>query len=235
MLRNLGSLYVFLAVAAVSTMLIAVVLGERDRAEAAIRESEARYRMLVERMNEGLVLQDRDGAMTYVSDRFCEIVARPREWLIGKKGLDLAVPDEKEHWHAQHRKRQQGSTESFEIALERGSGERIDAFVSPRPLFDAAGAYAGSFALLMDVTERRRAAGAARQRGEAPPHRREHDRARPEARRRAAVVFASPSFLAYFGTTEAEVSAARWAWRSTRRTGRRPPPRGPRWRCRPTR
>jgi PAS domain S-box-containing protein len=206
MLRNLGSLYVFLGVAAVSTMLIAVVLAERDRAEAQIRESEARYRMLVERMNEGLVLQDRDGAMTYVSDRFCEIIGRPREWLIGKRGLDLAAPDEKAHWHEQHRKRREGSVDSFEITLEKGSGERMDAFVSPRPLFDAAGNYAGSFALLMDVTERRRAERALRESEEKLRLIVENMTElvlKLDGERR--VLFASPSYLAYFGTTEAEV------------------------------
>jgi PAS domain S-box-containing protein len=206
MLRNLGSLYVFLAVAAVSTMLIAVVLGERDRAEATIRESEARYRMLVERMNEGLVLQDRDGVMTYVSDRFCEIIGRPREWLIGKKGLDLAAPDQQQHWHAQHANRQQGSVDSFEIALVKGSGERMDAFVSPRPLFDSAGRYTGSFALLMDVTERRRAERARRESEEKLRLIVENLTElvlKLDGERR--ILYASPSFLAYFGLTEAEV------------------------------
>jgi PAS domain S-box-containing protein len=206
MLRNLGSLYVFLAVAAVSTMLIAVVLGERDRAEAAIRESEARYRMLVERMNEGLVLQDRDGVMTYVSDRFCEVIGRPREWLIGRKGLDIAAPDQGELWHRQHQKRLQGSVDSFEITLVKGSGERMDAFVSPRPLFDAAGHYTGSFALLMDVTERRRAERALRESEEKLRLIVENMTElvlKLDGERR--VVFASPSFLGYFGLTEDEV------------------------------
>ena len=206
MLRNLGSLYVFLAVAAVSTMLIAVVLGERERAERGIRESEARYRMLIERMNEGLVLQDRDGAMTFVSDRFCEIVGRQREWLLGRKGLDLAAPGHEEHWHAQHRKRQQGVAETFEIALQKGNGEVIDAFVSPRPHFDAAGGYLGSFALLMDVTERRRAERALRDSEEKLRLIVENQTElvlKLDGERR--VVFASPSFLAYFGLTEAEV------------------------------
>ncbi len=207
MLRNLAALYVFLAVAAVSTMLIAVVLGERDRAEASIRESEARYRMLVERMNEGLVLQDRDGVMTFVSDRFCEIIGRPREWLLSnRKGLDLAVPEQREHWHERHRARQQGSTESFEITLRKGNGEAMDAFVSPRPLFDAAGAYAGSFALLMDVTERRRAENALRESEEKLRLIVENMTElvlKLDGERR--ILFASPSYLAYFGTSEAEV------------------------------
>jgi PAS domain S-box-containing protein len=206
MLRNLGSLYVFLAVAAVSTMLIAVVLGERSRAEAGIRESEARYRMLVERMNEGLVLQDHDGAMTYVSDRFCEIIGRPREWLLGKRGLDLAAPDQQGHWHELHRRRQAGSVDSFEITLVKGDGERMDAFVSPRPLFDAAGNYSGSFALLMDVTERRRAERALRESEEKLRLILENMTElvlKLDGERR--ILYASPSFLAYFGLTEAEV------------------------------
>ena len=206
MLRNLGSLYVFLAVAAVSTMLIAVVLGERERAERGIRESEARYRMLVERMNEGLVLQDHDGAMTFVSDRFCEIIGRPREWLIGKRGLDLAVPEQREYWYERHRARQQGSTDSFEITLQKGNGELMDAFVSPRPHFDADGKYAGSFALLMDVTERRRAERALRESEEKLRLIVENMTElvlKLDGERR--IMFASPSYLAYFGTTEAEV------------------------------
>jgi two-component system sensor kinase FixL len=56
MLRNLGSLYVFLAVAAVSTLLIAVVLRERERAERALRESEEQFRLIVEHQTE-LVLK----------------------------------------------------------------------------------------------------------------------------------------------------------------------------------
>jgi len=206
MLRNLGSLYVFLAVAAVSTMLIAAVLGERGRAEGQIRASEARYRMLVERMNEGLVLQDRDGAITYVSDRFCEIIGRPREWLLGKRGLEITAPDQAEHWHAQHRTRQQGSVDSFEITLVKGSGERMDAFVSPRPLFDAAGSYTGSFALLMDVTERRRAERALRDSEEKLRLILENVTElvlKLDGERR--ILYASPSFLAYFGLAEAEV------------------------------
>ena len=206
MVRNLGSLYVFLAVAAVSTMLIAVVLGERERAVAQIRESEARYRMLVERMNEGLVLQDPDGVMTYVSDRFCEIIDRPRESLLGRRALDFVAPDHEAHWHQQHEKRRQGIAESYETAIRKGNGEVMDAFVSPRPLFDAGGRYTGSFALLMDITERRSAERALRESEEKLRLIVENLTElvlKLDGDRR--IVFASPSYLAYFGTSEADV------------------------------
>jgi PAS domain S-box-containing protein len=205
-LRNLGSLYVFLAVAAVSTMLIAVVLGERDRAESAIRGSESRYRLLVERMNEGVAVQDRDGVYTFVSDRFCEVIGRPREWLLGRRGIEIVAPEEQERWRELHRRRALGSAESFEIVLVKGSGERMQAFVSPRPLFDDAGAYLGSYALLMDVTERHRAERALRESEEKLRLIVENMTElvlKLDGDRR--VVFASPSFLAYFGTTESEV------------------------------
>ena len=205
-LRNLGSLYVFLAVAAVSTMLIAVVLGERDRAEAAIRASESRYRLLIERMNEGVAVQDRDGVYTFVSDRFCEIIGRPREWLLGRRGIEIVAPEEAEHWREVHRERARGLAESFEIALVKGSGERMEAFVSPRPLFDEAGGYAGSYALLMDVTERRRAQQALRESEEKLRLIVENMSElvlKLDGERR--ITFASPSFLAYFGLTEVEV------------------------------
>ncbi len=206
MLRNFGSLYVFLAVAAVSTMLIAVVLGERDRAEAAIRESEARYRMLVERMNEGLAVHDPDGVIIFASDRYCEILGRPRESLVGQRGLAIVAPGHEAHWHAQYERRRRGITESFEIALVKGDGEVMDAYVSPRPLADADGRYTGSFALLMDVTERRRAERALRDSEEKLRLIVENMSElvlKLDGERR--IVFASPSYLAYFGRTEAEV------------------------------
>jgi len=162
-LEGLASLYLFLTVLGVTSLMFAAALRQREEADAAVRESEQRYRLLIERMNEGLVMQDRDGVMTYVSDRFCELMGRPREDLVGRSGRDITVPEERAQWQEYYRRRQQGSSDSFELSLLKGNGEPMRAYVSPRPLFDERGRYTGSFALITDVTARRRAEEALRE------------------------------------------------------------------------
>jgi PAS domain S-box-containing protein len=151
------SLHVFLSILGVTSLMLAAALAQRTAADAAVRESEGRWRLLLERMNEGLVMQDPEGRMTYVSDRFCAITGYPREELLGKTGREITVSEESGRWEERHRLRQQGVSDSFELTLVKKNGERMDAYISPRPLFDERGRYTGSFALLTDVTARRRA------------------------------------------------------------------------------
>jgi PAS domain S-box-containing protein len=162
-LEGLASLYLFLTVLGVTSLMFAAALRQRAEADAAVRASGERYRLLIERMNEGLVMQDRDGVITYVSDRFCEIIGRARAALVGRSGRDLAVPEQRALWEEHYRRRQQGASDSFELSLQKGDGEPMRAYVSPRPLFDERGRYTGSFALITDVTDRHRAEEQARQ------------------------------------------------------------------------
>src|SRR5690606_7351650 len=53
-----GSLYLFLAVLCITSLLAAAAQGERAGAEAQVRASEQRYRMLIEGMNEGVNITD---------------------------------------------------------------------------------------------------------------------------------------------------------------------------------
>jgi PAS domain S-box-containing protein len=151
------ALHVFLVTLGVSALMLAAALAQRTAADAAVRDSEQRWRLLLERMNEGLLMENRDGIMTYVSDRFCEITGYRRADLLGKTLREIAVPEERGGWTGRHQALRQGASESYETVLAKRGGERMDAYISPRPLFDEQGAYAGSFALLTDVTERRRA------------------------------------------------------------------------------
>jgi PAS domain S-box-containing protein len=162
-LEGLASLYLFLTVLGATSLLFAAALRQRAEADGAVRASEQRYRLLIERMNEGLVMQDERGVMTYVSDRFCELMGRPREDIVGRSGRDITVPEERARWQEHYHRRQQGSSDSFELSLLKGNGEAMRAYVSPRPLFDERGRYTGSFALITDVTARRRAEEALRE------------------------------------------------------------------------
>ncbi|HSD42211.1 MAG TPA: PAS domain S-box protein [Burkholderiales bacterium] len=205
-IEGMASLYLFLTVLAVTSLLFAAALRQREEADAAVHASEQRNRLLVERMNEGLAMLDRNGTMHYVSDRFCEIAGYRREDLVGKRGVELAAPEGREQWEEHHRARQRGVGDSFEMTMVRGNGERIDVNVSPRPLFDESGAYAGSFALITDVTARKRAEAALRQSEKQYRLLVENQTELILTLGRIGVVrFASPSYRQLFGADAADV------------------------------
>ena len=157
-----GSLYLFLAVLCITSLLAAAAQGEREGAEAQVRESEQRYRMLIERMNEGVNITDAAARMVFVSDRFCEMTGYARDELLGRTGEMLTVPEMHAAWRESHWVRASGRAESHALVLKRKDGELLHVWISPKPQFDAAGNYSGSLNVVLDVTDRRRAEDNAR-------------------------------------------------------------------------
>jgi PAS domain S-box-containing protein len=162
-LEGLASLYLFLTILGVTSLMFGAALRQREEADAAVTASEQRNRLLIERMNEGLAMLDPDARIHFVSDRFCEITGYRREDLLGKRGVELVAPEYRAQWELDHQRRRQGIAHSYEMTMLRGTGERIEVYVSPRPLFADDGSYAGSFALITDVTARKRAEAALRE------------------------------------------------------------------------
>ncbi|KYG03898.1 anti-anti-sigma factor [Sorangium cellulosum] len=68
-------------------------LAEKARVEAALRESEARYRGIVEDQTELICRFRLDGTLTFVNDVYCRYFDKTREELIGHSFTPL-VPDE---------------------------------------------------------------------------------------------------------------------------------------------
>jgi len=139
-------------------------ITDRKLAENALRESEERYRLLVERMREGLVQADNDGVLQFVNDRFCEMVGYSREELIGLQGdLLLAYPEDIAMMREKTRLRQRHVADQYEIRVRRKDGTVVWLEIGGAPVTDAAGNLVGSIGVHNDVTERRMAEGALRE------------------------------------------------------------------------
>jgi anti-anti-sigma factor len=67
---------------------------QRAHALAAVRESEQRYRLLVERASDGIWLADADGRYIEANPAACELLGYTREQLLKLNVRDLAHPDD---------------------------------------------------------------------------------------------------------------------------------------------
>lgn len=132
-------------------------IEEQKRAEQEIRDSEQRYRTLIENMNDAFIMQDETGTITYVNQQLGEIGGIPADELIGRKWTDML--DEENRTVVLHHNdfRKQGKGSSYELQFQMNNGKQIDALVSGTPIFDSRGNFRGSFALLVDISKRKRA------------------------------------------------------------------------------
>ncbi len=69
-------------------------ISERKRADAALRESELRYRGLVETQMDLVLRFNAEGNLTFVSERVCQVAGRDRDDLIGSPWSRLVHPDD---------------------------------------------------------------------------------------------------------------------------------------------
>jgi len=127
-------------------------ITERKKAKEALGESEKRYRLLVESMNEGLVMLDHKGMVTYINDRFPEVLGANRDEIIGHSVMEFVKPTDQKVLKQQMRRRSKGQRGTYEIELQKKDGEKIIVFVSGRPIFDEKGNFKGSIAVLTDIT-----------------------------------------------------------------------------------
>ena len=130
---------------------------DRKRSEQAILSSEKKYKELVESMSEGLAVNDADYNFTYVNPSFGAMLGISVDKIIGRNFIDFLDEDEKKVLAEQIEKRKRGETGRYELTWTSSTGAKIVTMVAPRPLFDENGVFAGSFAVLNDITDLKRA------------------------------------------------------------------------------
>lgn len=132
-------------------------ITNRKIAEETLRESEERYRHLVETMNEGLAMADQDYVFTFVNERLCEMLGYSREEMLGCHIVEFVHEDYKDFMQDQVARRQRGEARSYEIDWRAKDGQRVYTLISPKGFYDANGQLTGSLGVLTDITDRKRA------------------------------------------------------------------------------
>ena len=131
---------------------------ERERAEEALRESEERYRTLVEAVQEGIAFVDPEGGLiNYCNEAYAEILGLTPGEVVGRSFFDFLEGEEREKTLRQRELRHEGVSSSYEVTVTAADGTEKILSATGTPIFDADGLYAGAVQTIFDVTERRRA------------------------------------------------------------------------------
>ena len=132
-------------------------ITERKQAEETLRESEIRFRQLVEATVEGIIIH-REGIIKDLNERACELFGYSHDEMIGKNVLTLAAP---EFVEIIKEKMATGSEDSYEARGLRKDGSTFWADMHSHQII--VGGEMDRITTLWDITERKRSDEALRQ------------------------------------------------------------------------
>ena len=129
----------------------------RVRAVDALRESESKYRLLLETMNEGFMIVDEELTLIYANHKLCQMWGYHLDEIIGLPVSFFLDEPNKKILLDHHRRAQNGETTSYEITWAGGNGREIPTIASPRVIFDDDSHFCGYCTVLTDIPELREA------------------------------------------------------------------------------
>jgi PAS domain S-box-containing protein len=139
-------------------MIIARDVNERRRAEESLRESERRLRAIFDQAIAGIAQTDSEGRFLLVNERYCEIVGRSADELMGLRMQDITHPDDIHQNEALFESLMAGG-ENFVIEKRyvRPGGTHVWVRKQFSAVRDANGIPQYGFAIVEEITERKRA------------------------------------------------------------------------------
>jgi len=132
---------------------------ESKRAETALRESEERYRILVETSPDAIIMTDLEGNLLMINQQALKLyrASGPAE-MIGQNAFSFIAPEDRPQAREnQARTLASGRMQSTEYRLSRADGSSYLGELNASMLKDASGQPFGFIGVLRDITERKQA------------------------------------------------------------------------------
>src|SRR4051812_44217294 len=153
---SLLSTQLFMATAALTSLILAAVTAERTSAGEALRSNEERLRSIVRSMAEGLLVRDAQGVVTDSNEAAAELLGVRRDELRGRRPNDVIAQAVDEAGREVSGDRVLGES-GLVCRVTRRDGTSVWVSVSSGPVRDSKGRPEGVVTTLSDITQRREA------------------------------------------------------------------------------
>jgi len=127
------------------------------QADEALRESEKKYRTLLETTSEGCWIIDPELKTVEVNQSLCKMLGYRQDEMIGKTPFDFVDDENRKIFIEQTSKIPDTTHRSYEITLKKKNGQDLQTYFNATTLRDKSGAVQGSFAFVTDITQRKKA------------------------------------------------------------------------------
>ncbi len=129
---------------------------EERRDQEMLRESERKYRNIIETTNEGVWVLDASSKTIYVNSRIAQMLGYAPEEMLGKHLFDFMDPNACHDAESYLENRKKGIKEDHDFRFSRKNGTDLWAIVSTSPIIDDKGQYVGALGLITDISEHKK-------------------------------------------------------------------------------
>lgn len=133
---------------------IARDVTERRAMEEKLKQTKNRYSDLIKTSNEGILITDAQGVITFVNQQMAEMLDYDQEEILDNFIFDFMDDEARAKAEEALERRKKGIKEQFDFRLRKFGGADLWVIVSSTPLFED-GKYIGSMATLTDITKRK--------------------------------------------------------------------------------
>ncbi|RLF69652.1 MAG: hypothetical protein DRN57_00085 [Thermoplasmata archaeon] len=127
-------------------------ITESRVAEEKLRESEEKYRTLIENQGEGLVINDEHDRFIFANPVAEELMGVQPGGLIGRSVDEFVPESEKRRIARFNERRRKGYKDTYQINIRRDDGSRKVILLTATPRSDKFGKFIGSFGVFRDIT-----------------------------------------------------------------------------------
>jgi PAS domain S-box-containing protein len=113
------------------------------------------YRHVVEEADEGIWVIDKEQRTTYANRAIADMLGYTRDEMLGRSVFDFMDDESTAIAQANFKQRREGVHQQLEFKYLRNDGSELWTIIAAHPMFDADGQYAGSYAIVTDISERK--------------------------------------------------------------------------------